>query len=127
MAYRKKVLIVDDDTSLTYSLEKGLRSMSAAYEIIVANSGPECLERIKINKPDIIVLDIIMPDMDGWDVVEKLHNKKEWAKIPIIFLTGKNDNLTKTIASMSIEDFLVKPVKVEVLDQTIKKILRMPQ
>ena len=126
MTYRKKILIVDDDLSFTYSLEKGLKSLNAAYDIIVANGGRECLDRIKLNTPDLILLDIIMPKPNGWDVVEKLHRHKKLSNIPIIFLTGKDDVVTKTIAGMSIEDYIVKPVDINKLDVKIRRLLKLP-
>jgi DNA-binding response OmpR family regulator len=126
LAFRKKILVVDDNPSVTYSIEKGLKSLPSAYEVTVANNGSDCIEHLKISIPDLILLDIMMPGMNGWDVVEKLHEKKKWSTIPIIFLTAKDDSLSKTVASLSVEDYIVKPVDLKDLDKRIKKILRMP-
>jgi len=125
MAYRIKVLIVDDNSSITYSLEKGLKSISSQYEIFQANSGQDCLTNVKQHTPDIILLDIIMPDMDGWAVVEKLHTNSNWSNIPIIFITGKADEISQVIGTMSVEDYVMKPIDVKDLDMRIRRILKI--
>ena len=125
MAYRIKVLIVDDNSSITYSLEKGLKSISSQYEVFLANSGKDCLVNVQQHKLDIILLDIIMPDMDGWTVVEKLHTNQDWAHIPIIFITGKADEISQVVGTMSVEDYIVKPIDVKDLDLRIRRILKI--
>jgi len=127
LGYRKHILVVDDNPSITAEVERGLLELDAAYEVTTANNGEECLENIRLKKPDLIILDIIMPGMDGWNIVEKLHETKEWKDIPIIFLTAKDDVLSKSVASMCIEEYLVKPVNIEELDKKIKKILHLPK
>ena len=116
---------MDDNSSITYSLEKGLKSISSQYEVFQANSGRDCLVNVKQNKPDIILLDIIMPDMDGWTVVEKLHTNSNWSNIPIIFITGKADEISQVVGTMSVEDYIVKPVDVKDLDSRIRRILNI--
>ena len=125
MAYRIKVLIVDDNSSITYSLEKGLKAISSQYEVFQANSGKDCFVNVRQNKPDIILLDIIMPDMDGWTVVEKLHTNGAWSNIPIIFITGKADEISQVVGTMSVEDYIVKPIDVKDLDLRIRRILKI--
>ncbi len=125
MAYRIKVLVVDDNSSITYSLEKGLKAISSQYDIFLANSGKDCLVNVRQHKPDIILLDIIMPDMDGWAVVEKLHTNTDWSHIPIIFITGKADEISQVVGTMSVEDYIVKPVDVKDLDLRIRRILKI--
>lgn len=127
MAYRIKVLIVDDNSSITYSLEKGLKSISSQYEVFLANSGKDCLVNVQQHKLDIILLDIIMPDMDGWTVVEKLHTNQDWSHIPIIFITGKADEISQVVGTMSVEDYVMKPIDVKDLDSRIRRILNAPQ
>jgi len=114
---------VDDNSSITYSLEKGLKSISSQYEIYQAHSGRDCLVNVQQHKPDIILLDIIMPDMDGWTVVEKLHTDKTYSNIPIIFITGKADEISQVVGTMSVEDYIVKPIDIKDLDMRIRRIL----
>lgn len=116
------VLVVDDDEDILYSVKK-LLTKKANYDVITANGGKECMETLKKGKPDIILLDIMMPGMDGWDVVEKIHEDKSLQNIPIIFLTAKDDKLTQTVASISVEDYIIKPVDVDLLIKRIEKVL----
>jgi putative two-component system response regulator len=78
---------------------------------------------VKTQKPDLILLDIMMPEMDGWDVVEKIHENKELEDIPIIFLTAKDDKLTQSVASISVEDYIIKPVDIDLLIKRVEKVL----
>ena len=116
-------MIVDDDEDILYSVDK-LLSKKTDYEIIQANGGKKCLELLEDQKPDLILLDIMMPEMDGWDVVEKIHENKDLQDIPIIFLTAKGDKLTQTVASVSVEDYIVKPVDINLLIERIEKTLK---
>ncbi|MBD3204284.1 response regulator [Candidatus Woesearchaeota archaeon] len=115
-------MIVDDDEDILYSVEK-LLTKKTKYEILKANGGKKCLSLLKKKEPDLILLDIMMPEMDGWDVVEKIHENQEWKNIPIIFLTAKDDKLTQTVASISVEDYIVKPVDIDLLIKRIEKTL----
>ncbi len=114
-----KVIIVDDNKDVTYSLRKGLLSISEDYEIKEANSGMECLELVKKDKPDIVLLDIMMPKMDGWAVAEVLKSRG----IPILFITGKA-NMIEESKFRDIE-YLLKPVDIKELDARIRKILKI--
>ncbi len=116
-------MIVDDDEDILYSVEK-LLSKKTDYTIIKANGGKKCLETLRKEKPDLILLDIMMPEMDGWDVVEKIHENKDWEDIPIIFLTAKDDKLTQSVASISVDDYIIKPVDIDLLIRRIDKVLR---
>lgn len=118
-----KIMIVDDDEDILYSVEK-LLTKKTKYSVIKANSGKKGLELLKKEKPDLILLDIMMPEMDGWDVVEKIHENKAWQNIPVIFLTAKDDKLTQTVASISVEDYIIKPVDINLLIKRIDKTLK---
>ncbi|MFH0874553.1 MAG: response regulator [archaeon] len=116
------IMLVDDDEDILYSVEK-LLSKKTSYTIVKANGGKKCLEMVKKQKPDLILLDIMMPEMDGWDVVEKIHESKELENLPIIFLTAKDDKLTQSVASISVEDYIIKPVDIDLLIKRIDKAL----
>jgi len=120
-----KVMLVDDNPDIIFSVKKGLESLKEGYEVIEANGGKACIALLSEQKPDLILLDIMMPDMDGWDVVAKMREKSEWASIPIIFLTAKDDALSKGMASLGVEDYIVKPVDIHELNARIKKTLRV--
>jgi two-component system alkaline phosphatase synthesis response regulator PhoP len=102
------VLIVDDNKDILFSVKESLES-DPAYSVECAKSGIECLEKMKSLNPDVILMDIMMPEMDGWDVVAKIKTNKDQAKIPVIYLTGKTDDLSKGMGSLTSEDYIEKP------------------
>ena len=82
---KKKVLAVDDEPEVLSLLEK--RLSSAGYEVLTASNGPEALEIARAQRPDLIILDILMPEMDGSQVACQLRQDKKTKGIPVIFLT----------------------------------------
>ena len=83
----KKILVVEDDQSLL-ELEKSI--LEDQYAVDIAENGEEALEKVKVNKPDLIVLDLMMPVMDGYQFCEELKKDRELEKIPIVIVTAKN-------------------------------------
>ena len=119
---KKKVMIVDDNPDLLYIVKKGLNKEE--FEVARANGGKECFELLnKGNIPDIILLDIMMPEINGWDVFAKLKEKPEWREIPIIFLTAKTDDYSKGFGKLTADDYITKPFEIPVLKGRIEKIL----
>jgi two-component system alkaline phosphatase synthesis response regulator PhoP len=93
MSYRikldtAKILVVDDETEITEIIETFLTE--AGYKVSVANSGAEAIKRAKEFKPDVVLLDIMMPGKDGYDVCQQLKKEPHFANTPVIFLTGKD-------------------------------------
>ena len=80
-----KILVVDDEVDITRELQILLEKRG--YEVVVANSGREALEKVKKEKPDVILLDVMMPDMSGWDVCKKIKEDASTKDIPVIMLT----------------------------------------
>ena len=119
----KKIMIVDDNPDLVYSVKTGLESGSKSYEVIGAQSGKECLEILKVQEPDLILLDIMMPKMDGWDVCAKIKSNKKTEKIPIAFLTAKTDTISKGIGRLASADYIEKPININDLKKRIEAIL----
>jgi len=121
----KTILVVDDDPGVTHTVKYGLESLDADYKVVHVDSGEKCLELLKNNHiPDIILLDIMMPEMNGWEVQKKLQERIEWRNIPIIFLTATGDPTSKKIGSIISEGFIEKPCKIPDLKQRIDKILK---
>ncbi len=121
---KKSILIVDDNPDVRFSVKLGLEDLDASYEVITAESGDKCLEFLKNNQiPDIILLDIMMPRVDGWNVFAKVKEKLEWRNIPIIFLTAKTDDYSKGFGSISADDYVEKPFDIEDLKKRIDNIL----
>lgn len=121
---KKRILAVDDDESVLFTLKHGLEKLDENFEVICVKSGKECFELLQnIKIPDIILLDIMMPDMNGWEVGNRLRENLEWNKIPIVFLTAKNDTFSKTFGKTVTMDFNEKPFVIEDLKDRINKII----
>jgi len=118
-----KVMVVDDNPDIIFAVKKGLESLNKGYEVIGAGGGQECVQLLNQEKPDLILLDIMMPDMDGWDVVAKVRENDQIKEVPIIFLTAKDDAVSKGMAKLGVEDYIVKPVNIQELDKRIKDTL----
>jgi len=125
----KKIMIVDDDKDLIFSVKTGFElECPNKYEIIVAGNGRKCFELLEKNvKPDLILLDIMMPDMDGWEVFDKLRANQKFKKIPVIFLTARSDGLATDAGAMIADDYIEKPVDVSELESRIYKVLKKYQ
>jgi CheY-like chemotaxis protein len=121
----KTIFVVDDDPGVAHTLKYGLESLGTDYKVECVDSGKKCLELLENNQiPDIILLDIMMPEMNGWEIQKKLQGRIEWRNIPIIFLTATGDPTSKKIGSIISEGFIEKPCKISDLKQRIDKILK---
>ncbi|MGM5484681.1 MAG: response regulator [Nanobdellota archaeon] len=119
----KKILVVDDNEDMLMTVEQGLKSIAEDYEITTVNSGQKALDKLKKDKYDLVLLDIMMPEMDGWKVAAKIKDDDNMSDVPIIFLTGKTDNLSKGMGSLTAEDYIEKPFELEDLKNRIDKVL----
>jgi CheY-like chemotaxis protein len=120
-----KIMVVDDDPGVIYTIKNGLESLGADYEIITAENGKKCLELLSNNQiPDLIILDILMPVMSGWETFQKIRDKTSGRELPIIFLTARKDQIAKNAGNFLGEDFIEKPFKLPELKEKIDKILK---
>jgi two-component system response regulator MtrA len=115
-----KILAIDDDTAMTDLLTVLLESRE--FEIKTANSGKEGLDLIRQIKPDIILLDLMMPEMDGW---ETCKNIREFTQTPIVVLSALNNpGIVASALDAGADDYLVKPVPSSILKAHIKNLAR---
>ena len=116
----KKVLVVDDEPD-TLELVK-LVLESGGFEAILANNGKEALAQIATVRPDLVLLDIMMPDMDGWDVFRKM--KERDPGIPIAILTAKAQNIDKLLGLhvLKADDYITKPFGKNELISKVKRL-----
>jgi two-component system response regulator VicR len=116
----KKVLVVDDELD-TLELVK-LVLESAGFEAILVNNGMEALAKIDTEKLDLVLLDIMMPDMDGWDVFRKIKEKN--TTIPIAILTAKAQNIDKLLGLhvLKADDYITKPFGKNELIGKVRKL-----
>jgi len=105
---KKKVLVVDDEVELAKAIQ--VRLEHANYEVSVAHSGPEGLEKSQLEKPDLILLDVMMPGMDGFEVLNRLRINPETQHIPVVMLTAKGDTGSMFKAhDLGSTDYFIKP------------------
>jgi DNA-binding response OmpR family regulator len=116
---KQKILLVDDDSTLLELISK--RVTEAGFEVFVASDGAECLSCIERIEPALIVLDVQMPGMTGYETCTKIRDESNFSKIPIIFLTGNESDwdLIEGYAQ-GCSSYLVKPL---LIDKTFTDIL----
>lgn len=117
-----KILLVDDERDIVEFLEYNL--IQEGFEVISAFDGKEALEKLK-SKPDLIILDVLMPKMDGFETCEKIRSIKEFKKTPIIFLTAKSAEVDEIKGlNLGADDFIRKPISPKKLIARVKSNLR---
>jgi len=120
---KKKILMVDDEPRVLYTVKNGLELIDETFEVKTVHSGMECFEELKQYKPDLILLDINMPEMSGWLVYDKIRDNEQWTKIPIIFLTARTDQIAKNFGGFMAEDFIEKPVDIKELKKRVEQLI----
>lgn len=118
-----KILIADDEPDileiLSFHLEK------EGYKVKKARNGLEALEKVEKHKPDLVILDIMMPEMDGIEVCKSLRNDSKWDDTIIIFLSARNEDFTQIAAlDNGGDDYISKPIKPNLFKSRINAILR---
>ncbi len=120
---KKKVLVIDDEKDFCYFVKKNLEAISN-YKIITVTKGRKGIQIARKEKPDLILLDIMMPGMDGFEVLKRLKRNEKTMNIPVIMLTAKDEDDSKIKALGSFcNDYIVKPVENVVLKGKIHKVL----
>ena len=123
----KKILVVDDEPDIVRIILAKLKKNG--YEVISAANGKEAIKEAQLHKPDLIVMDIVMPDMEGTDAVRLLQADVTTANIPIIFTSGaivnlpENEQTRQATINGKLFTALAKPFKVETLISEIKKLI----
>jgi CheY-like chemotaxis protein len=121
---KKKILVVDDEASLTRMLRRNLEA-TGKYEVKEENSGVQAYDSAKQFQPDMILLDVMMPDMDGGAVAAQIQDDENLKHIPIVFLTAivQKEEAEDTGSNIGGRTFLAKPVKLDDLITCIEKEL----
>jgi len=118
------ILLVDDDKDQVSIIQKAFEKLySETYKIIPAYNGKECFVILNKLIPDLIILDIMMPEIDGWAVVDKLRSEPHWEDIPIIFLTARTDNIAEEAGLLIARDYIKKPIDIYELKIRIDRVL----
>ena len=117
-----RILAVDDSAINLASIEQELKD---EYDVIAVNSGSRALQYLKNETPELILLDIQMPSMDGLETLAEIRNLKDGASIPVIMLTAKNDRATFLESTkLGIYDYIVKPFQADDLHERILRTLK---
>ena len=115
-----KILVVDDEDLLVKGIRFNLQH--DGYEVITGSNGLEALEQMKSQKPDLVILDIMMPEMDGLTACSKI---REFSNVPIILLTAKADDMDKLMGfDYGADDYLTKPFNILELKARVKALMR---
>ena len=117
----QQILIVDDEADFIELVKFRLSDLPC--EFLVANDGVEALSQARQFKPALILLDILLPDLDGLSVCEILKRQPATKKIPIIFMSALSSDVTKRTAAMQAEDFFTKPLDLERLVDRVRNLL----
>ncbi len=127
MGDKKRILVVDDEPDFCSIIQGQLEK--EGFEVELAYNGVEGLEKIRANPPEAIILDVMMPEKDGYEVCNELKGDDKLADIPVILLTAVASHVTSTRYShadgMSTEadDYIAKPASAEEITQSIKELL----
>ncbi|HEY3476580.1 MAG TPA: response regulator [Anaerolineales bacterium] len=114
-----KLLVIDDDSAVTDLLSLLLKSNG--FEVAATNNSTEGLTMIRENAPDVIILDLMMPEMDGWQICKAV---REFSQVPIIILSALNDpSMIASVLDAGADDYLTKPTPSRVLIAHINRLI----
>lgn len=118
-----KILVVDDEPDIVDTLK--FRLESEGYEVVTANNGEEALDKVHNEKPDLVVLDLIMPKKDGMQVCAELRLDSDFKDLPIIMLTAKAQDVDRIEGlGTGADDYITKPFDTAKLFVSIKELLK---
>ncbi|MFH2043622.1 MAG: response regulator [Pseudomonadota bacterium] len=126
---KKRILLVDDEPDFSMILKKNLEK--EGFDVELAYDGAEGLAKVKENPPDAIVLDVMMPEVDGYQVCSELKSDKQYSDIPIVLLTSVASHVTSTRyshydgMSMEADDYMPKPASPEQITESVKRLLNL--
>jgi CheY-like chemotaxis protein len=119
----KLVMVVDDEESMVHLLRTILEARG--YEVATAAGGAEALTLVHDRRPDLMLLDLMMPGMDGWEVLHELRQDPSTADIPVIIITVKRDELDRTVGTdlLKVEGYVNKPFVRKELVELVRRTL----
>jgi CheY-like chemotaxis protein len=114
------VMVVDDEPDIVYLVTKMLKK--EGHDVIEAYSGKQALEKLKTNRPDLILLDVMMPGINGWEVSRKIKNDPEYRSIPVAMLTIKSseEDMEKSFMYANCDAHISKPIIREKMLNTVR-------
>jgi DNA-binding response OmpR family regulator len=130
MGASAKILVVDDDPDMREALQMILESVG--YSVVMAEDGEKCLSKLKEEQPDLLILDLLMPRMDGFEVCKALKDPRyaKYARVPIIILSSVQEGVSQrryeleTGVQLDVDDYVEKPIESGVLLERVGRILK---
>ena len=120
MASGAKILVVDDEKLYRHLLQVNLET--EGYEVITGTNGEECLDLVSKKHPDLVILDVMMPKMDGFTALERI---RQFSEVPVIMLTGKNEEQDRVKGlNIGADDYVAKPFSATELIARVRSVLR---
>jgi DNA-binding response OmpR family regulator len=122
MKTKKKILLIDDENVWLETMEQALESES--YKVVTADSGHNALSKLLKVKPDLILSDVRMPDMNGYDFFEKVKANPKLNKVPFVFMSSLDDYDAKRVAkNIGADDYVIKPFDTEEIKRIVLDLL----
>ena len=119
---KKKILVVEDEAELTGAIQ--IRLEQAGYEVLIAYDGQQALEKARGENPDLIVLDLMLPKIDGYKVCRMLKFDEKYKKIPIVMLTARAQEKDESLGyEVGADAFITKPFKYQALLSKIRELI----
>lgn len=118
----QEILIVDDETNIVLSLEFLMKQ--AGYRVRTAEDGEQALQALEEQLPDLVLLDVMMPRKDGFEVCQQIRQNPDWADLPVIMLTAKGRDVEREKGlAMGADDYITKPFSTQEVVETVQSIL----
>lgn len=120
---RAEILVVDDEVDILNLLDYNLKK--AGFNVLSAKDGPEAIGLARIKRPDLVILDIMLPDMDGTEVLRRLKSDDTTRRIPVVMLTAKGEEVDRVVGfELGAEDYITKPFSPRELTLRVRAILK---
>jgi len=118
---KKKILVIDDEPIIREVMIFRLESMG--YDVFFAEDGQEGLDAVKAKKPDLVLLDLKMPTLNGDEVAKHIKSNDEIKNIPVILITASVDSVTEIVSECGADDYLIKPFDSDVFEEKVRNFL----
>ena len=122
---KKKVLVIDDDQRIVELIRHSVTKLGK-YDVLVAYDGVQGLERFQSERPDCVIVDVMMPRMDGFQLVRAIRGDNESAHTPLIILSALSDEVDRETGCLSgVDEYMTKPFRPSVLCSTLERVMQI--
>jgi DNA-binding response OmpR family regulator len=120
---RRSILVVDDDPNITELL--GVNLSAAGYAVTCAANGREAVSQVNGSRPDLVIMDVMMPEMDGWELCKAIRDDPDMAGVRIIMLTARNTDRDRLIGRdiLGVDEYVTKPFDIQALMDRCAQLL----